>query len=143
MDYVPFTAKYTPNPLTDHNTTPTDASVTQINNAFAAAEISSARYNIDFLIDGTPTMPALVENMLHAANDAINFGDVDQETMENAVQFAEKAKTARGPDMTLGLLSACKPEIFLCQIVICFLGLISRDLYLAPLARLFKQPEIF
>ena len=112
MDDALFSDNYRPDPLTDHTSTPTADSVAAIINAIAKGKIKSARYDIRHLSEdfhAVTSMPDVLDYMLHAANDAINFGGVDQETMENAAQMSAAAKTSRGPDITAGQLAACKP----------------------------------
>jgi hypothetical protein len=112
MNDALFSDNYHPDPLTDHTSTPSADSVAAINNAIANGKINSAGYDIAHLsedLHGVTSMPDVLDYMLHAANDAINFGGVDQETMENAAQMSAAAKTSRGPDITAGQLAACKP----------------------------------
>ncbi|RDW56740.1 hypothetical protein BP6252_13995 [Coleophoma cylindrospora] len=113
MNDAQFSDNYTPNALTDHTTEPSASSVTAINNAISQGGISSARYDLNHLstaLTGVTSMPDVLNYMLRAANDAINFGGVTQDSMEMAAEMSSAAKNARVPDITAGQYSALRAQ---------------------------------
>ncbi|RDW56891.1 hypothetical protein BP5796_12958 [Coleophoma crateriformis] len=113
MNDAQFSDNYSPSSLTDHTASPTADSVTSINNAISRGGISSARYDLGHLstaLTGVTSMPDVLNHMLRAANDAINFGGVTQDSMEMAAEMSSAAKDARVPDITAGQYTALKAQ---------------------------------
>jgi hypothetical protein len=79
---------------TDHTKTPDVSVLKQLNNGMPA----SARYKLMALstaFHGTTSMPEVLSTILHAANTALDAGNVNNDDLKQSVAMSQAAKTAR------------------------------------------------